>query len=615
MSTRSLRNRSSRFSSPATIVEREAASRGAEAPAGKNGQQTTLDKWVEPPVRAPVPSFEDSKGLERVGVLELIQPLGVPPSQKLLQKLKLNYARPSPRGTPTQNEEVVTAVVAEAEKLDHLVSPVESEMAAEHPPPPVPPPPPPSFEPVVISSPPRGRPAKKDIAEMSLINLTPSPVKSTFSSATPVSPKPHSIQEHLRQDRLRNHVDHAVRIAEQKGEADLVPGLRKLRHDAPLNAELWNVLEAVVQQTPSDAQFKVFKRYIKSGIKQHNKASQTPTSPFRSSAAFHETSSPHPPRALSKPVPVLSPSSSAPASTHAPTFTSPFRIKPPTPGHHEAPSREAMPVSPSTVTVKMTPVDGGAESPLRSSSSPTRKRSRSVSSSSSLSSAQSMPEEFGPALQAESQMERSFRPTGQRQAANRGPAGNKLRSAATNNHPTRHALSDFSTTIKFASKRFKKSRDEPELDAAELSRRKREYAADSFYDYNNFDHPESSERLPVHGNPDQPADSRLHPRPPVVHPHQLNPSQVALSSPASTQAAPELHLPNGTGRKRNHDELEQDDIDVITPQSSSPGPSFAAPPPGVAAAAAVSSTRSATPRAARLPPPHKIRKSARVMVS
>jgi len=51
--------------------------------------QSLLDGWVEPPVKAPVPSFEDY-GLARHGVLENMAPLGVPPSSKIKAKLRLS---------------------------------------------------------------------------------------------------------------------------------------------------------------------------------------------------------------------------------------------------------------------------------------------------------------------------------------------------------------------------------------------------------------------------------------------------------------------------------------------------------------------------------------------
>ena len=45
-------------------------------------------EWSEPPLRAPAPSFEDYKGLERHGVLEHMAPLGTFPGQKVKTRLK-----------------------------------------------------------------------------------------------------------------------------------------------------------------------------------------------------------------------------------------------------------------------------------------------------------------------------------------------------------------------------------------------------------------------------------------------------------------------------------------------------------------------------------------------
>ncbi|EXJ75813.1 uncharacterized protein A1O5_00320 [Cladophialophora psammophila CBS 110553] len=624
MATRSLRQRSSRYSSPATFGEKEAAPKPAEDISSRNGQQTSLDKWIEPAVRPAVPSFEDTRGLERVGVLENMQPLGTAPSQRLLQKLKLNYVRPSPRPAPAQVDEVVTPV-AEPEKVDSA-SPLEDEAvivaAAEAEQPEIlsdiPLNPQRPSDSIVISSPPRGRPPRRDVAEMpQAATVSPSPMTLSFTPTSHVSPKPLSIQQQLRQDRLCTHVNRAVQEAHQKNTPDLAHGLQKIRDDAQLNPELWNVLEALINKSPSSEQFRVFKRYIKSGVKQHRRESQMSASPYQPSPQiFNDLTSPD------------------------------YRVRSPKPGHSyantplhstERPPRinlyfnlpraaatyglEEAPVSPSTISRSAGIVEPSGKSihHAANSSPHKRKRSGSVSTLSSLSSAPSIPDEVPPPWEPQGEEpaggDRS-RSAGQRQATSQVAAGNRLRSAAgaatqPSHSAPKQSYPEVATSSKTNSnKKFKKSREETEFDIDELSRRKRVYLDDSFHDYNTIPRPESNERDPVNGHPVG-AASLDNPPAPVIHPNSLVVPSVALTSPVSAQAPPDNILANGTGRKRRYDEVDTDDLEDITPESSSPGPLLVPPPPGVANA----HTRSATPRATRLQPAQKTRKSARVMVS
>src|SRR5207248_810152 len=67
----------------------------------------------------------------------------------------------------------------------------------------------------------------------------------------------------------------AIDEANRKNSPELVPGLRKICEDANSDPNLWNVLDAVLQKSPSRKQFRIFRRYIKAGLAQH---SASPTS-------------------------------------------------------------------------------------------------------------------------------------------------------------------------------------------------------------------------------------------------------------------------------------------------------------------------------------------------
>ncbi len=621
MATRSLRHRSSRYSSPATFGEKEPAPKPAEEPPIKNGQQSSLDGWIEPAVRLAAPSFEDSRGLERVGVLENMQPLGTAPTQRLLQKLKLTYARPSPRATPAQTaEEVVTPVTETAEKME-LASPIEEavlEQQAETFPDHLQEPPP---DTILISSPPRGRPPGRYSIDVPLLmGVSSVPFSYPLASTQHASPKPLSIQQQLRQDRLRTHVESAIQEAQQKGTPALVNGLQRIREDAHFNYDLWNVVEGVMHNSPSPDQFKTFKRYIKSGVKKHRRDSEMSASPYQPSPQiFHGLDSPNHRQRSPNSNHAHGPPSGYSEPPH-PRLNLYFN-RPPAAGAYGS---EEMPVSPSTMAPhQLVPEPHTRPTRYVSTVSPhKRKRSGSASSLSSLSS----PPSIYDSHQAPPWLDRGqgaagsgpYESAGQRQDTSRETAGSRLRSAvgATNHLPqpvSEQLQAQVATLTKAnASKRLKKTREEPEFDIDELSRRKRNYLDDSFHDYNTIPRPESSDREPVHGHPER-AASNDEPPPPVIHPNRLVVSQASFTSMVNAEEGQTENLVNESRRKRAYDEIEADDLGFSSFSSLSPGPLLVPPPPpGVAKA----TSRAATPRSARFQAaPQKTRKSARVMVS
>lgn len=601
--TRNLRNRSSRYSSPAVLSDRETVnSRPPDTSKDKNVKQGNLDRWVEPPVRTPVASFEDTRGLERVGVLEHMAPLGAPPTQKLMQKLKLNFSRAaSTRPTPVAVEEYTPPAVDGARV--ETASPMDVEMITE---------PPGPEESMVISTPPRGRPAKRDAAEMlqSAPDLTPSPVKSSISHNPQHTPRPQSIQEHLRQDRLQHHIDRAIREAQQEKAPHLVPGLEQFRKDAINDPRMWNILESIVSKQPNDIGFRVFKRYIKHGVKCYLHDSNLHPSDLNIHTVlpFDTTSS----RAYPTQQPLNAQPSPSSQNHHSTVRDSNTRVRASRLDHGSTTMNH-------DDAQMITAVGGRSGKDHRSQPNglhSSRKRSSSMSSSSSLSSARSVLDEFAPTNHANAlaitadDRNGNLKPNGLRQASTRVASGNgRLRSSGANQLPPVSTKQSAATIPKAASKKTKKVRDESEFDLVELTRRKRDFLDDSFHDYNTIPRPQSDERLLVNGHTLPSLLPISYPPPPVVHPHQLIPSQATLSSPPALQALPDARpLTNGTGRKRAHDEIDQDDLDDLSALSASPEP-----PAGMSQQV----TRGATPRSARFPAPiqNKTRKSARVMVS
>jgi hypothetical protein len=599
MATRSLRNRmSSRFSSPAVTVDNEVRDPPAEV-MEEVKEEDDSSEWREPPVRSLPPSYKDHKGLERLGVLELQQPLGVPPSQKLLQRLKLNFNRPSNRATPLPEDEIMS------QDVDSEAAEVGSSMDVEGP----------AEEPdnMAISSPPRGRPSNRDANDIRTLmpgEMSPSPVKSAYSGVAGSAGgfKPTSIQEHLRQERVMNYVSRAVTEAQERGDWGLVPGLEKIRKNANDKRELWIVLEAIAHQNPTPEQLHIFKKFIKRGVKRHRRDSALSSSGV-STGVVGEGS-------LGAEV-FGQPSLHGEAMS---TFTSPFRTRPSSSGMNRS-----EPASPSSRRRRM----DAAESSKNAGKSPHRRRSRTNSTSSSLSSAKSIPEHFQPAELREEEAvgnEREVR-SGRRQA------GDRVATAAPSGRSSRLAnnLSSINTTEKdspfqssankFISEKLKKTqqaREEVEAEYADIERRRKRLLRESEADYNYRPRDTINERHQVRGRRDNEHHSNRaaesdYPRAPVVHPQPAKVLKFPKIRSDVGVGGPKLM--NGTSRKRAYDEFDDDDdsSDALTPLSSSPAPPFVPPPPPGA-----ERSRAATPRTSTRnqgPIAKVARKSARVLVS
>lgn len=595
MATRSLRNRTaSRLSSPAIVVEPQFH----DVPEGNgDGDSNEEDDgtWREPPVRTLPPSYKDHKGLERLGVLELQQPLGVPPSQKLLQRLKLNFNRSSNRGTPLQDDEVMSGLDSEAAELD---SPMDIDAHAGE------------TDNLAVSSPPRGRPSHREAAGMNSAHLEDmilSPDKANFSpERSDSAAKPTSIQEHLRQERVQTYVNRAVVEAQERGDFALVPGLEKIRRNANDKRELWMVLEAVAHQNPTPEQLHIFKRFIKKGLKRHRRDSARSGSVGSQSLVGDNGIMEQQPQSL--------------PGDNSTTFNSPFRTRQPSASVH--PLTKSQQTSPSSHRLTKEGTDG-RKSTTRMSTREQRRRSRSNSTSSSLSSAKSIPEELAPPGLTEDEAIGDER----RSSANKRQAKSSTRLRLFHGSGTPHPDNPFLDPVPkpgdFLPEKLKKSakaREQANQELAEIERRRKRLLKESFIDYNYIPRPEIDERHHVANStvnhlPSRAAGYDDYPAAPVVHP---NPVQPKPGLP-SLRFGPKSNLDplmNGNSKKRNYDEYAEsvDDSDVLSSLSSSPAPSYDPPPPPPN----TFTSRAATPRASTRssgPPTKVARKSARVMIS
>ncbi len=636
--------KSSRFSSPVTVarVERETASSLNELERAREIPKTFLDQWVEPPLRAPAPSFEDHRGLERLGVLEHFQPLGQPPTQKFLQKLKLAPPRQG-RATPVPNEEVVTptngveemSTASPAEEPQRPQSADESVMRAD------------SIPPITVwtEKDEDYRPAVPSAPVVARPKMTPR--NSVSIPPTPLPTGGYIYHGHYHPETIKQHVEAAVRRAEIQSP-ELVPGLRKLCADSELDPALWAVLDAVLNQSPNREQYKIFHRYVRTGKKEYSRQS-TPTA--RAASLARATGNQHftpiqyttpattypAPIQLQAPTPSFShPSLQPPLILHPqptlpvqpPHCHSPLELPPSQPSlNHQQqmpsptisvpalaePSRsvsteQAAETAPATTNGETAPTKTFEEG-LQKLERTSQKRSQSVSSSSSLSSAKSLDAEtFAPAINEEAQINgtRVAAKSGsdQRQAAAHKPGGNKSRG------PKIGLFSVFPNTSKTNARKQQSGSD---IDELELSRRRQRLQQKQGFheDYNSRFHiGESSERAELAPITFRPAPSYSTTiSAPVIHPHKVTSFQGPLSSPVDALPSGDLSLRNGVSKKRSRDDTEIGDDEIQTPRSS-PGPLLVPPPLG-----APSISRSGTPRGTRMPPTKKVKKSARVMVS
>ena len=614
MATRNLRNRTgaSRLSSPA-VGHVESGTNDpiavATAPLLEAAdEEDDGGEWREPTVRVLPPSFKDHKGVERIGVLELQQPLDVRPSAKLLQRLKLTFNRPSNRGTPLPDDEVISQAGAGSEVAENEIeSPmdVEPATALEED----------GADQMLISSPPRGRPSNRDMAAMQAAynpaEMTPSPIKEGFEGTPsaaqqdPNTSKPTSIQEHLRQERVQNYITKAVNEAQDRGDWGLVPGLEKIRRNANGKRDLWMILEAVAHQNPTPEQLHIFKKFIKRGLHKYRREvmqSDGASKPFLG---------------------IDNGVDDAIAGGDLSQLTSPTRTRKTTGQLHDKGASTRRRRSSRRLQEANADTEDRTPRRRRARSNASHSSTSSLSSIKSISSANSEQEWSDAAGPPPAVISEGVGSDG-RQASSAA-----LRLRLVNKNSASLPPSDTTTEInpissKVISEKLRKTqqaREEAEQEAADIEKRRKRLIKESFNDYNYIERTTVNERHQSQQAEDDDEFTShkpvLPPPAPVIHSESIgerpNPSAW---NPMPEDALPRQNLMNGTSRKRGYDEYAEsdDESEPLTPLSSSPAPTYDPPPPPPNAVI----SRSATPRFSTRnsgPPAKMARKSARVMIS
>lgn len=313
-----------------------------------------LSHWEEPPLRTPVPSFEDYKGLERHGVLEHMAPLGTHPGQKVRARMKQHDS--TRRAVILKNGEAKTT-------RDEVDTPEQVPSAATR----------------------RAEPYKEDQtaqtqstreredengcsirATKRVTSAKASPTQVSFPEATP-SRTPAA------QARLKGIVEAAAQRSKELGKADLGLAIKQLFEESIYDRVMADLLDAVLAKKSTHQQATQFQVYVKAARKQlRNKDDSKHPSRPKSASKSPITAGKY---GVTRQSDLPKDPSSAPGLNQPPS-TSNHRSSKPQLGEMEA-----------------------SGSPLKDGRPPKRlKRSDSASSDSSLSSLDSEVEDFAPAM-------------------------------------------------------------------------------------------------------------------------------------------------------------------------------------------------------------------------
>ena len=321
----------------------------------RNG--SVSDEWIEPPLRAPAPSFEDYKGLERHGVLEHMAPLGTFPGTKVKARLK-QHEHPR-RNAPLKNGDVKRA-------REEVETPEPAPVA--------------SPTPAVAAR--RSEPRRLEEKQPKVSTLRGGVTRDADPDFTPdgnvkTTPvKASPTQVHMRGNSaarttapsLLEVVEKAMERARQVGDQTLGIAIKQTYEDGLSDQSTADVLQAVLTQKATTAQVAEFQAYIKAAKKKVKAGdigllsySKSPTAKSARTSVTLHLGSPHDRSGTH----LLSPKSNHRSSRHRPTLME----------TNGSPSKDERP-------------------PKRI------KRSGSVSSDSSLSSVGSAIEEYAPALES-----------------------------------------------------------------------------------------------------------------------------------------------------------------------------------------------------------------------
>ena len=213
----------------------------------------TLDwtEWEEPPLRQPVPSFEDYRGLERHGVLEHMAPLGSLPNAKV--KARIRQHDPSRRTTHLRQGDT-RPVGAEGSTPEPNFGPKRSIYQQDVP----------SSNLSSIRHQSEFQGADAQVNPSIFIAQDVPLVPMHTRSAVPVSAPPLALQPtSTNTSHHKRIVDWAIHRAEESSNRALGIAIQKLYEESMYDAGYADLLTAVLNQSVTPQQFEHFGNYLK----------------------------------------------------------------------------------------------------------------------------------------------------------------------------------------------------------------------------------------------------------------------------------------------------------------------------------------------------------------
>jgi hypothetical protein len=260
----------------------------------KDKAQSSLDAWIEPPLKNPTASFEEH-GFARFGVLENMAPLGVPPSQRMKAKARAIAEPATRRSTSGRNGNLLVPEEAVMSTPEMTPAPeglrddsdgqdgddVSAEPAA-----------PEVDEDEDDDWVPKKSKAKSQVAKTPVRGKTPIQNKTPSQTKTPIK-NMNGVRSvsgaasgsvarsvSLGQDAgsagaaeqmLQIAVNHAIARARDVKTHAIEYALQLLHEESLKDRTVRDMLEGIIYQTASSAQFAAFRRFIKDAKKRYKR--------------------------------------------------------------------------------------------------------------------------------------------------------------------------------------------------------------------------------------------------------------------------------------------------------------------------------------------------------
>lgn len=217
----------------------------APTPSSSNSTQTLMDKWIEPPLRAPAPSFMDEpqRHIERHGVLQTMAPLGTPPSSKVKKAAKTEEPRKINLVLKGETSTSATPPPRQVTTPEPTVNPSregsESRLAEDE-----------DYDPKT----PQAQTGRKSTTMRSSIPRQSLPPPTTPSASMSVSPTKEE-RELLASDRV---VQSAVEEALTSGHICTAYALRTLYNDHRSNPRITSLMDSIFRRRADELQLREF---------------------------------------------------------------------------------------------------------------------------------------------------------------------------------------------------------------------------------------------------------------------------------------------------------------------------------------------------------------------